>query len=214
MADVFATIDRIGQCGIVAVVRAPDPATACETCHRLVAAGIGVIEVTFTVPRAGEAISALASTGGGALVGAGTVLRADQAREAVEAGARFLFSPTFTPAVAEVARDAQVLYIPGVFTPSEVANALDAGLRVLKLFPARMAGIAGMRALAEPFPEAAFIPTGGVEADDVAGWLGAGALAVGLGSYLTRGADPGERARKVLEAVAWVRGANGSTGRP
>ena len=198
-------LERIRESGVVAVVRTATPRAAVEVSRALLSAGVGVIEVAFTVPGADEAIAALAAGAGDALVGAGTVLTTDQARAAVRAGARFLFSPALTPAVAEVARTAGITYIPGVFTPSEIATALAAGIRVLKLFPARMAGIAGLRALAEPFPDAAFIPTGGVEATDVAQWLRAGAVAVGVGSYLTRGGDPGARAREVLAAVAEAR---------
>ena len=202
--DRGAELDRIHQSGIIAVVRTNTPEAALDVSRKLIGAGIGVIEVAFTVPGADKVIGALVEDSGMALVGAGTVLTESQARAAVAAGARFLFSPTFTPAVANVARAAAVTYIPGVFTPTDIVRALEAGLRLLKLFPARLAGIAGMRALAEPFPGVLFVPTGGVGAGDVVDWLRAGAVAVGMGTFLTAAENPAERAREVLAAIRTI----------
>ncbi len=197
-----AVVTRITELGVIAVVRADTADAAVRISNTLMDVGVHVIEVTFTVSNAVQAIESLASD---ALVGAGTVLTVSQAKLAVAAGARFLVSPGFDPGVGQVAHAAGVLYVPGVLTPTEVAGALKAGFRVLKLFPARMAGIDGMRALAEPFPDVRFIPTGGVQANDLADWLRAGAIAVGLGSYLTRSTNPADRAREALGAVATAR---------
>jgi 2-dehydro-3-deoxyphosphogluconate aldolase/(4S)-4-hydroxy-2-oxoglutarate aldolase len=203
--ELSGPLGEIAATGCIAVVRAETADAALGIARILHEAGMRVLEVAFTVPDAERVIGTLAHADTGALVGAGTVLTAAQARAAVRAGSRFLFAPNFSPAVAEVASQSAVPYIPGVLTPGEVATALAYGFRVLKLFPARMAGIDGMRALAEPFPTARFVPTGGVAAKDVGAWLAAGAVAVGMGSYLTRAADPAARAREVLASVRAAR---------
>lgn len=196
-----STFEAIRDAGIVAVVRAPSAKRAEGIARELIESGLSVIEVAFTVPDAAEAIGRLSDAYPEAFVGAGTVLRPDQAKAAIRAGARFLFSPGLHPNVGDVAKAEGTPYIPGVLTPTEVAQALSAGFRVLKLFPAIMAGLAGMRALGEPFPEARFIPTGGIEASETGRWLRAGALAVGMGSYLTKVDDPAARARELLGEV-------------
>jgi 2-dehydro-3-deoxyphosphogluconate aldolase/(4S)-4-hydroxy-2-oxoglutarate aldolase len=168
--------------GVVAVVRGPSARAAVVAARALARGGITAIELTFTVPSAEEAIAELAGEEG-LLVGAGTVLDADQARAAVAAGARYLVAPNLDPAVVEAARELGAPLLPGALTPTEVAAAMRVA-PVVKLFPAGLGGPAHLGALRGPFPGLRAVPTGGVSADNLADWLDAGALAVGAGSDL------------------------------
>ena len=173
---------ELEQRGIVAVVRAGSGERAVAAGRALASGGISALEVTFTVPGAAAAIEQLGADAA-LLVGAGTVLTPGQAREAVRAGARFLVSPHLDPAVLDVADELGVPALPGVFTPSEVAAA-SRRCSLLKLFPASLGGPGLLRALRGPFPGLAVVPTGGVNAGNLAEWLAAGAIAVGAGSDL------------------------------
>ena len=168
-----------------------------------------VPEITADTPGALEAVRALAREG--APVGAGTILDAETATAFADAGASFLVSPAAVPAVASVARARGIPSLLGALTPTEVAAALAAGADAVKLFPASLGGVAYLRALRGPFGSAAFVPTGGVVIDDVAAWLDAGAVAVGLGASLV-GRDPPQDdlafealAERVGRAVALAR---------
>jgi 2-dehydro-3-deoxyphosphogluconate aldolase/(4S)-4-hydroxy-2-oxoglutarate aldolase len=192
--------------GLVAVVRTDSADRAVALAERLAGAGVGTIEVAFTVPGAAAAVRRLRDRLPDPVrLGAGTILTADDAVEATAAGAEFLFGPTFDPEVAAAARRLGVPYIPGVFTPTEARRCLAEGLSVLKLFPAGVYGPAGLRALREPLPQAAWVPTGGVGVADVAAWLDSGAAAVGLGAALTRAPDPAAAAAAALDAIRSAR---------
>jgi 2-dehydro-3-deoxyphosphogluconate aldolase / (4S)-4-hydroxy-2-oxoglutarate aldolase len=197
-ASEAAVVARLGATGIVAVVRAPESERALRLAERLIGAGLDVIEISFNTPEAASVIWRLCEAHPEALVGAGTVLRPDEARAAVAAGARYLLSPLFDADVDAAARDLDCPYIPGVFTARELGMALSAGRRLVKLFPASVLGVSGMRALVEPFGAVETLPTGGLGVADVAAWRAAGALAVGLGGALSRAADPAEAAREAL----------------
>jgi 2-dehydro-3-deoxyphosphogluconate aldolase/(4S)-4-hydroxy-2-oxoglutarate aldolase len=168
---------------LVAVIRSQNPADAKGRADAAIAAGVGIVEVAWTTP---EAASVVRHLGGKApLLGAGTIVRPDQAEEAVSAGAQFLIAPDYSAAVAEEARALGVLYIPGVMTPRDVADAaIHGGHQILKLFPAGSLGPAHFRALRDPFPGLAWVPTGGVDWMNAAEWLEAGAAGVGLGTAL------------------------------
>jgi 2-dehydro-3-deoxyphosphogluconate aldolase/(4S)-4-hydroxy-2-oxoglutarate aldolase len=194
--------------GIVAVLRASSAERAVAAGRALADGGVTMLEVTFTVPDATAAIERLADDDR-LLVGAGTVLTPDQARRAVQAGARFLVSPHLDHAVLDAADELDVPALPGVFTPTEVAAAARR-CSVMKLFPASVGGPALLTALRGPFPELAVVPTGGVDASNVADWLSAGAVAVGAGSDLcppeiVEGGDLGvlrDRAERYVAAFA------------
>jgi 2-dehydro-3-deoxyphosphogluconate aldolase/(4S)-4-hydroxy-2-oxoglutarate aldolase len=142
--------------------------------------------VTFTTPRATDAIEALrARLPGSAVLGAGTVLDGRQAREALAAGATFLVTPAPCPDVVEEAVRRGVPALPGAFTPGEVLASWRAGASAVKVFPAASGGPGHIRDLRGPFPHIPLIPTGGIGVDDAAAYLAAGAVAVGLGSALT-----------------------------
>lgn len=155
----------------------------------LAAGGLPVAEVTLRVEGALEALAAMAGRGD-LLVGAGTVTTSAQVDAVVDAGAAFVVSPGFAPEVAERCRDRGVEHLPGVATPSEVMRALAHGLRTLKLFPAGLlGGPAAVRALAAPFPEVTFVPTGGVGAEQVGDYLADPAVTAVGGSWMVPAAS-------------------------
>ncbi|MGC0382302.1 bifunctional 4-hydroxy-2-oxoglutarate aldolase/2-dehydro-3-deoxy-phosphogluconate aldolase [Streptomyces sp. SAI-129] len=148
---------------VVPVVVVDDPADAVPLARALVAGGLPAIEVTLRTPVALDAIRAIAGEVPGAVVGAGTVITAEQVAEVVAAGARFLVSPGWTDALLEAMRASGVPFLPGVSTTSEVVALLERGVREMKFFPAEAAGgTAYLKALAAPLPQARFCPTGGV----------------------------------------------------
>lgn len=152
----------------------------------LLEGGIPTLEITLRTPVALAAIQAIRRAFPEALVGAGTVTSPAALRQVTEAGARFAVSPGLTPALAAAAAAGPLPLLPGVFTPGEVMAAQEAGFRFLKLFPAEQAGGIGMlKALAGPFPDLRFCPTGGIRPDTAAQYLAQpNVLCVG-GSWLT-----------------------------
>jgi 2-dehydro-3-deoxyphosphogluconate aldolase/(4S)-4-hydroxy-2-oxoglutarate aldolase len=121
------------------------------------------------------------------LIGAGTVRYGTQVQPALDAGAQFLVSPNFDPDTVARARMAGLLHLPGIFTPSEAQTAFTAGCTVLKLFPADTVGPAYLKALRAPLDDIEFVPTGGINLENIAAYRRAGAVAVGLGSQLVAG---------------------------
>jgi 2-dehydro-3-deoxyphosphogluconate aldolase/(4S)-4-hydroxy-2-oxoglutarate aldolase len=180
-----ATLRLIETTGVVAVIRLDDPAALRETCDALAAGGVRALEVTMTVPRAVELIEQLAaSLPPGFAVGAGTVLDADTARQVILAGASFVVSPVFRPAVIDVARMHDVAVMPGCFTPTEILGAWDAGADIVKVFPATALGPGFFKDVHGPLPQVRLMPTGGVTRDNAGDWIKAGAAAIGVGTAL------------------------------
>jgi len=172
---------------LIAVIRLDSHARVLDVASVLVAAGVRFLEVTIERPGAVAALAqVVAAFGDVAVVGAGTVRQSSEVASVVGVGARFVVSPDVNDDVLAAARDAQVLAIPGAFTPSEVARAHDAQARLVKLFPASTGGPAHLAALRGPFFDVGFVPTGGVVPDNVRSWLAAGAVAVAMGSWLVR----------------------------
>jgi 2-dehydro-3-deoxyphosphogluconate aldolase / (4S)-4-hydroxy-2-oxoglutarate aldolase len=179
-------LDALRAQRLLAILRGGDRAAVVAAGMTLIDCGIGCLEVSLTSAGALDAITELAANGGGALVGAGTVLTADDARRAHSAGATFLVTPGLGPAIAA----AGVPVIGGALTPTEIIAATESCAAV-KLFPASLGGPAYLRAVRAPFPDVAFIPVGGVGLDEVQPYLSAGALAVGVGSPLVEDACDG-----------------------
>lgn len=179
-------IGRIGEVGIIPVVRASSVEEASRAVEAIYAGGIPIVEVTMTVPNAVSVIREVAQQyRGKVLVGAGTVTSAQQAEECIQAGAEFLVSPGLSTSVLSVARAQGVLAIPGALTPTELMNAQEQGARLIKIFPCgNMGGPKYLRSLRAPFPNASLIPTGGVNASNAAEFLAAGAFALGVGADL------------------------------
>lgn len=173
--------NHLTQARVVAILRAPVIASPERVAATLVAAGVPTIELTFTTPGVSALIEVMASVDG-AVVGAGSVTTAQQARDACDAGAQFLVSPGYEPEVAATCRAVGVPYIPGAMTPSEIRAVVRDGWDVVKVFPARQLGPAFLRDVLAPLPDLALVPSGGIGVDDVAGYLAAGAVAVGTGA--------------------------------
>lgn len=206
-------LESIRAAGVIAVLRAPTAAIALDAVDALVRGGITGIEVTYSTPDTASVIARLIDRHGDrAVVGAGTVTTAEQAREAAEAGASFLVSPGTLPEVACAMRATGALTMSGALTPSEVMAADSLGVDVVKIFPASLGGPGYLSALRTPFPAVPLMPTGGVTPENLAEWFAAGALAVGAGGELLpaaalRDGDVGEierRARRFAEALRAV----------
>jgi 2-dehydro-3-deoxyphosphogluconate aldolase / (4S)-4-hydroxy-2-oxoglutarate aldolase len=178
-------LERVLDSGIVAVVRAPDPAGLVEVIRALAAGGVTVAEVTLTVPNALDVIrEARKALGDSVLLGAGTVLDPETCRAALLAGAEFIVAPTLNLDVIRLCRRYDRLVMPGAFTPTEVLAAWEAGADVVKVFPAEVVGPAFFKALRGPLPQIRLMPTGGVDLNTAADFLKAGACCLGIGSQL------------------------------
>lgn len=195
---------RIAEEKVVCVIRSAGPEEAVQVGRAVWAGGIRVLEVAFTTPGATEAIAQLSrELGDKALVGAGTVLDESSATAAIRAGARFLVSPNVALEVIRTGGRYGVPALPGAATLTEILTALEAGVDIVKLFPASVLGIEHLKAILPVLPEAALLPTGGINAETAPKWLEAGAVGVGVGGSLTRG-DPAtvtQRAAQIVEAV-------------
>ena len=180
------TLRRISDIGIIPVVRATSAAEAIAIGDAIVAGGIAALEITMTVPGAVEVMKeAVKRYGERLLIGAGTVLDAEQARPCISAGARFLVSPIVDEATIAECRAADVVVVPGALTPTEVVRAWRAGADLVKVFPCSAVGGASyIKALRAPLPQIPLVPTGGVTLENVAGFFAAGATAVGVGADL------------------------------
>jgi 2-dehydro-3-deoxyphosphogluconate aldolase/(4S)-4-hydroxy-2-oxoglutarate aldolase len=215
-ADREEVVRRIVSLGALAVVRLPDAGLVLPVAQALREGGVHAVEVTMTVPGALEAVARLAREADeGMLIGVGSVLDAETARRAVEAGARFVVSPVFdADVVAETQRQGAAA-LPGAFTPTEILAAHRAGADLVKVFPGEALGPAFVRGVLAPMPFLRLVPTGGVTPENVGEWIRAGAAAVGLGGALVdaRLAASGdfaairERAKTVADGVAATRGA-------
>jgi len=178
-------IRRIGETGIVPVIRAANPAEASRAVEAVCAGGISIVEITMTVPDAPRVLREVARANSDFLIGAGTVLNAKQAEICIDAGARFLVSPGLSSEVLHAAAKHGVLAIPGAFTPTEVMAARELGADVIKIFPcASGGGPSHIKALKAPFPDCRFIPTGGVTLKNAEDYFAAGAFALGIGAEL------------------------------
>lgn len=192
---------------LLAIIRGTDPDGCVRTARTLADEGIDLMEISLTSADALSVLERVVAASGGARVGAGTVLTAGDARRAKEAGAAFAVTPALCEGV-EAAVDLGLPVLAGAMTPSEVLAAHRAGAAAVKLFPASGPGPAYVAALRGPFPGIDLVPVGGVGADDVAPYLRAGAVAVGVGGPLAGDAvDGGDldtlraRARAFLAAV-------------
>ena len=208
-------LKRIRDTGLIPVVRAESADLALRAVAALKAGGLDVIEVTMTVPGAIEVIQRLAGEyGAETLIGAGTVLDPEIARACIQAGAQFIVSPALNEETISFCRAQDVAVFPGALTPTEVVRAWNAGADAVKVFPAGAVGGASyLRALKAPLPQIELIPTGGVSLKTAAGFINAGAMALGVGADLV---DPQalregnsalitEHARQFLEIVQMSR---------
>ncbi|MBO7360079.1 MAG: bifunctional 4-hydroxy-2-oxoglutarate aldolase/2-dehydro-3-deoxy-phosphogluconate aldolase [Clostridia bacterium] len=210
--EVKKKIRRTGVIPVAVADRAEDAQAAAEA---MLAGGIDFIEITLRTDAAIDAIKLVSEKCPGMTVGAGTVINAAQCAAAIEAGAKFIVSPGFSPRVAACALDAGILPVPGCVTPTEITAALDMGLDLLKFFPAgNCGGLAALKALSAPFGGVEFIPTGGIGQADLADYLRAPFVAAVGGSWLCARGDIaggnfekiGALCREAAETVRAVRG--------
>lgn len=178
---------RILEEQIVPVARGLDASSAPALVEALIAGGIHSLEVTVEGASGLEALASVAD--GDVVVGAGTIVTVSQARRAVEAGARFLVSPHLDVTLLEWAEESGVPLIPGALTPTEIATAWRYGPPAVKVFPAHVGGPDYVKSLLGPYPDLRLIPTGGVDRGNAADYLIAGAVAVGVGGWLTGHTD-------------------------
>jgi 2-dehydro-3-deoxyphosphogluconate aldolase/(4S)-4-hydroxy-2-oxoglutarate aldolase len=210
-------IEKIGEVGIIPVIRAQSIRVASLAVEAVCAGEIPIVEITMTVPNAVEVIrQVVRSYGKDVLTGAGTVTNPDQARACIDAGAQFLVSPGLSTTVLRAAASEKVLAVPGVFTPTEIMAAQEAGIGLVKIFPCGSAGGARhIKALRGPFPKLQMIPTGGIALANVGEYIAAGAFALGVGSELVnetalcddKKAVVADCARQFVEAVRRARAA-------
>jgi 2-dehydro-3-deoxyphosphogluconate aldolase / (4S)-4-hydroxy-2-oxoglutarate aldolase len=180
-----SALSRVASTGIVAVIRAANGELLADVAEALLAGGVEVMEVTFTVPRAHQVIERVAERlGERILLGAGTVLDTETARIALLSGAEFIVSPTVNVDVIKLCRRYDKLVMPGALTPTEVLTAWEAGADIVKIFPSDLTGPAYLKALAGPLPQVRMMPTGGVNLQTAAEFLRAGAFALGIGGSL------------------------------
>jgi 2-dehydro-3-deoxyphosphogluconate aldolase/(4S)-4-hydroxy-2-oxoglutarate aldolase len=178
-------LSRLGELGVIPVVKIENVDHATRLAEALMKGGLPCAEITFRAARAEEAIQKMVAAQPGMLVGAGTVLSMDQAKQAVSAGAKFIVSPGLNPLVVDWCIGQGVVVIPGVATPSEVMLAMSRGLTILKFFPAEvLGGIEYVKAISPALPGARFIPTGGISAENMAAWLKLTYIHAVAGSWL------------------------------
>lgn len=179
--------EQIRTTKVVPVIALEDAGHAERLGQALVAGNLPIAEVTFRTAAAGEAIRVMAQNPD-LLVGAGTVINVDQVEQAVAAGAKFVVSPGFSPKVAERCAEHGIPLFPGVASATEIIMALDAGITTVKFFPASTSGGApAIKALAAPFPQVRFVPTGGISPDNLADYLAIPAVEACGGSWMVPG---------------------------
>lgn len=178
----------IRELGVVPVVVLEDAKDAEPLAKALCEGGLPCAEVTFRTGAAEESIRRMTASYPEMLVGAGTVLTKEQVDRAVAAGAKFIVSPGFDPEIVDYCLEKQVPVFPGCITPSEVAQAVKRGLKVVKFFPAeQFGGVATIKALAAPYVGLKFMPTGGVNAGNLESYLGCKSILACGGSWMVKG---------------------------
>ncbi|MDR2266415.1 MAG: bifunctional 4-hydroxy-2-oxoglutarate aldolase/2-dehydro-3-deoxy-phosphogluconate aldolase [Christensenellaceae bacterium] len=183
---------------LVAVVRGNSADHAIDSVEKLINKGVKIIEITFTTPNATDVLECCTKKykNSDVLFGSGTILDAQTARASIMCGAQFVVSPCVSCEVLKLCNIYSIAVIPGVYTPTEVVQALEYGVDFLKLFPA---DLKILKALQGPFPNVKFLTTGGVSIDNLKDWLEAGASAVGAGSELLKPNADIERWVKTIE---------------
>lgn len=212
MSDVLEQLSEYGVVPVVVLNRADDAKPLAEALCR---GGLKCAEVTFRTQAAEESIKIMSENYPEMLVGAGTVLTTEQVDRAVAAGAKFIVSPGFDPEVVDYCIDKNIPVVPGTITPSEVAQGVKRGLKVLKFFPAEQAGgLPMIKAMAAPYTMVKFMPTGGINAKNLADYLGSDKICACGGSWMVK-ADLvdnkqydkiEEMTREAVELVKKIRG--------
>lgn len=176
---------RVEAVGLIPVITLPDVSQSEELADALAQGGIPIAEVTFRAEGAEQVIGRIRRHNPNMITGAGTVLTTEQAEKAIDAGAQFIVAPGLSPHVVEYCLKRDTLVIPGISTPSELSLALEYGLDTVKFFPAEQnGGVAGIMALAGPFPNVRFVVTGGVNKENLSGYLACDKVAACGGTFM------------------------------
>lgn len=182
------TLEKLGQYGIVPVVVLNDSKDAAPLADALCEGGLACAEVTFRTEAAAESIKIMSENHPEMMVGAGTVLTVEQVDEAVAAGAKFIVSPGLNPEVVKYCLDKNIPITPGVVTPSEMEQAIELGLNLVKFFPAEPSGgLAMIKAVAAPYTMLKFMPTGGINPNNVKEYLENDKIFACGGSWMVKG---------------------------
>ncbi len=197
-------LEKIKQLKIVPVVVIKELCEAEPTLRALCEGGLPVAEITFRTACAADAIKLGVEKFPEMLIGAGTVINAEQCNKAIDAGAKFIVGPGFSAEVADVCKAREVLYLPGCVTPTEIITAISYGLEIVKFFPcSNYGGLATIKALSAPFPQIKFLPTGGISEDNVLEYLAFDKIVACGGSWMMKG-TPDEIKAKTAAAVRKV----------
>jgi len=209
-------LTRMKEDCLVAVVRAKNKEQGEKVIDAIVAGDINFIEITMTMDEGNpvEFIQFMADkyrNNDKVVIGAGTVLDPETARAVILAGANYVVSPGLNVETIKLCNRYRIPMLPGVMSPTEAITALEAGCDIIKVFPGNVVGPGAISSFKGPLPQGDFMPSGGVDVDNVDKWIKAGACAVGTGSSLTKGAKTGDfaavtaKAREFVEAVAAAR---------
>lgn len=201
MENVLEEIRHYRLVPVVAINKIED---AIPTMEALVKGGLPVAEITYRTACAKDAIKLAVEKFPEALIGAGTVINAAQAEEAISLGVKFVVSPGLSEEVAKVCKDHNVPYLPGCVTPTEIMEALELGINVIKFFPAsNYGGLKTIKALNGPFPQVTFMPTGGVNEENVLEYLAYPHIIACGGSFMMKGSfeEIEEKTKKAVELV-------------
>lgn len=208
-------MDRIYKTGVVPVVVLNDAADAVDTADALLAGGIDIMEITLRTPAALDSMRAIAKERPQVLMGAGTVVSLAQCKQALEAGARFIVSPGFDAEVVSYCMENGIPVLPGCVTPTEIMAGLKLGVKVFKFFPAGVyGGLSAMKALSGPFGGIKFVPTGGVNGENMKDYVEAAFIQAVGGSWMCSAKDISGHAwekitvlsRQATEIVKAIRG--------
>lgn len=209
-------ITRMKEDCLVAVVRAKNKEQGEKVIDAIIAGGINFIEITMTMDEGNpvefiQFMSEKYRSNEKVVIGAGTVLDPETARAVILAGANYVVSPGLNVDTIKLCNRYRIPMLPGVMSPTEAITALESGCDIIKVFPGNVVGPGAISSFKGPLPQGDFMPSGGVDVDNVDKWLKAGACAVGTGSSLTKGAATGDfaaitaKAKEFVEAVAVAR---------
>ncbi len=207
------TIQKIVECGVVAVIRAESKEQGVKIVDAVKRGGVKALEVTMTVPGAVDIIKEISEIykNDDVVIGAGSVLDPETARICILAGAKYIVSPSLNIDTIKLCNRYRVPVMPGVMTITEALTAMEYGAEIIKVFPGNVVGTSVIKAYKGPIPQGNFMPTGGVNLNNIKDWIDSGAVAVGTGSDLTKGAKTGdfdlvtETAKKFVEEVSKAR---------
>ncbi len=196
-------LDIIRDSRAILIVRLDNAEEAFDVATAAVGGGIRALEITLSIPGALEVIERLSKqfSGGGVIIGAGTVLDGYSAWSSIQAGARFLVSPNLNTEMIRVGNRYQVATISGAYTPTEIINTSEAGSDMVKLFPTEAGGIPYAKAVLAPLSHIPLVPAGGVTVENVEDWFEAGVVAVGVGSAITKAARVDGDMKRVTHAA-------------